>query len=375
VGTRGNGAVRTSQKTLTDWYHAPPPGTRSGVADYAATLRCALAEFGIPRVDLYHLGNNALHAAIYRAALVKPGVIVLHDTVLHHFLLGQLSREAYVDEFVYNYGEWRRDIAEELWAGRGSSGVDPRYFQFPMLKRITERARAIITHNEGAAAMARAHAPAGTAIHVIPHFFKPVPVPDHAETARFRESLGISQGATLFGIFGYLRETKRVVPSIQAFRRLNAVRPETALLLAGDAVSADLRRLLDFEADHPAIYRLPHMSESHLQTASAAVDCCINLRYPAAGETSGIAMRLMGIGKPVILTSGPENAGIPIGACLPVSHGVAETAELFDHMGMVAEFPQIAREIGLQARQHILTRHSLETVAREYWQVMCAVSS
>jgi hypothetical protein len=43
------------------------------------------------------------------------------------------------------------------------------------------------------------------------------------------------------------------------------------------------------------------------------VDACINLRYPAAGETSGIAIRLMGIGKPVLLTDG-EVLAFPEGA-------------------------------------------------------------
>src|SRR5207253_9475044 len=44
-----------------------------------APARCDIA--------LYHLGNNALHAAIYRRALDEPGVVVLHDAVLQHFLL------------------------------------------------------------------------------------------------------------------------------------------------------------------------------------------------------------------------------------------------------------------------------------------------
>lgn len=358
---------------MRNWFHAPPPGSPSGVADYAETLRRALEPFGQPEVDLYHLGNNPLHAGIYQAALDKPGVVVLHDALLHHFLLGRLTREQYLEEFVYNYGEWRRHLAEDLWAERSSAGVDPRYFHYPLLRRVVERSRAVIVHNPGAARIARDHGAA--CVHIIPHFFEPVPVPDHAGTARFRERVGIGQSAVLFGIFGYLRETKRVLPCIAAFRRVHAAIPDTALLLAGDAVSADLRRLLKTEAAHPAIYRLGHLTEHELLTAAAAVDCCLNLRYPAAGETSGIAIRLMGIGKPVILTAGEENAALPPASCLPVRPGVAEAAELFDHMVMVSQFPAIAKEIGMHARRHILDHHSLEAVARQYWQVLCAAAS
>ena len=375
MGAGGNGVVRATEKGFMNRQHAPPPRSRSGVADYAVTLGRDLAKFGAPGVDLYHLGNNALHAEIYGMALRKPGVIVLHDAVLHHFLLGQLTREKYVDEFVYNYGEWRRDLAQELWEARGSSGVDSRYFRYPMLKRIMANARAVITHNAGAAEMAREHGDAGTPIHIIPHFIEAGPAPDHADTARFRERLGVAQGTRLFGMFGYLRETKRVAPTIRAFLRLNAVRPNTALLLAGEAVSGDLRRLLESEARHPAIHRLPHLSAEDLAVAAAAVDCCVNLRYPAAGETSGIAMRLMGIGKPVIMSAGPESAGLPKGAWLPVSQGIAEGAELFEHMMVVTEFPRMGRDIGIEARRHVLGRHALSAVAQEYWRVMCAAAS
>jgi glycosyltransferase involved in cell wall biosynthesis len=357
---------------LNDWYHAPPPGTRSGVADYAGTLRRELAPFGMPDTDLYHLGNNALHSGIYRKALEKPGVIVLHDAVLHHFLLGHLTRERYVEEFVYNYGEWRRPLAESLWEERGSSGVDPRYFEFPLLKRVVERSGAVIVHNRGAASIVRAHGLQGTPIHIIPHFFEPAPLPEPAETARFRQNIGLGQGTTLFGIFGYLRETKRILPCLAAFRHLRAARPDTALLLAGNAASGDLRRLLDSEARQPGIYRLGHLSDRDLMLAGATVDCCLNLRYPAAGETSGIAIRMMGLGKPVIVSDGPENGDIPPAAVLRVAHGVAEQAELFEYMMMVAEFPRIAKDIGAAARKHVLARHSLPVAAREYWKVLCS---
>jgi glycosyltransferase involved in cell wall biosynthesis len=342
------------------------------VADYAETLLVALARFGPLPVPVYHLGNNPLHSSIYREALRNPGVVILHDAVLHHFLMGALSREAYVAEFIYNYGEWRRELAGELWEERGSSGSDPRYFRFPMLKRAVESARAVVAHNPGAAAAARDHG--AKRVSVIPHFFEPAGG-DPADPILFRERLGVAQGATLFGMFGYLRETKRVLPSIQAFRRLYNSNPNVALLLAGEPVSADLARLLQIEADHPAIFRMGHLDDRTLLTAASAVDCCINLRYPDAGETSGIAIRLMGTGKPVILSQNEANSNFPASACLRVLPGVAEPAELFDHMSMVAAFPSVGRDIGRAAARHIAEHHSLDVVVRQLWQVLCEAGS
>ena len=210
MGASGNGALRPPQETVTVGYHAPPPGSHSGIADYAETLRHALQRFGkvetaSARADihLYHLGNNKLHEEIYRRALATPGVVVLHDAVLHHFLLGSLSHDEYIAEWVYNYGEWRRDMGEELWEMRAKAQVDPRYFDFPMLRRIVEKSLAVVVHNPGAAAMARCIA---DKVEVIPHFCEVSEPPSAADTAEFRQRIGVGQGTRLFGIFGYLRE-------------------------------------------------------------------------------------------------------------------------------------------------------------------------
>ena len=357
--------------------HAPPPGSHSGVADYAEALIPALRKFGSVEanadVHLYHLGNNRLHADIYASALATPGVVVLHDAALHHYLLGTLSYEHYMAEWLFNYGEWRRELGEELWRGRARSGTDARYFQFPMLRRIVESSLGVIVHNPGAAAAARAHAVAHVTAHVtvIPHFFDPPAEDFHpVEIAEFRRRIGAEPVTTVFGIFGYLRETKRVISCLASFRRLRAARPDVALLLAGEAVSPDLGRLLSTEAGHPGIHRMGHLSERELRLAAASIDCCLNLRYPAAGETSGIAIRLMGIGKPVIGSDIPENADIPETAMLRVAPGPSEAEELFEQMALIAAFPQIGREIGAQAAAHIRNQHSIEAVAQQYWQAL-----
>jgi glycosyltransferase involved in cell wall biosynthesis len=242
-----------------------------------------------------------------------------------------------------------------------------------MLRRIIERSSAVIVHNEGACRIVRMQG--ARHVHTIPHFCEVDEQTDPAGSALFRRRLGIGQGTTFFGVFGYLREPKRVLPCIKAFHRLNAARPDTALLLAGEVVSADLGRILQNEAKSPATRQLGHLSERHFRLAGAAVDCCLNLRYPGVGESSGIAIRLMGLGKPVIVTDNAENSDFPPAAVLRVSPGVAEAEELFDHMLLVTEFPAIARAIGSEAKLHIRRCHALDAVARQYWEALCAAAA
>ena len=82
----------------------------------------------------------------------------------------------------------------------------------------------------------------------------------------------------------------------------------------------------------------------------------------------------MGLGKPVIVTDNAENSDFPDNAVLRVAVGVAESAELFDHMLLVTEYPQIAREIGREAQLHIREHHALEPVAKRYWETLCAAA-
>jgi glycosyltransferase involved in cell wall biosynthesis len=363
-------------KVTTTGFYSPLPPARTGVADYAAALLAELrrhgkVEIAPARCDiaLYHLGNNALHAAAYRRALQQPGVVVLHDSVLHHFLLGQLSEGAYIEEFVYNYGEWNRGLAGELWRSRASSASDNRYFDSPLLKRAAERARAVVVHNPAAGCVVQAHAPQARIVE-IPHLFQPPPAASDADRLRYRQSLGIAPGAFLFGMFGYLRESKRLIPALQAFAEVHRELPETAMLVAGSFVSRDLARAAAPLLLAPGVIRLPHLSERDFWLAAASVDACINLKYPAAGETSGIAIRLMGLGKPVILTDSPECARYPEDACVRVPPGAAEGDSLRQHMILLASLREAAKAIGENAAAHIEERHRLECVGRQYWQLL-----
>jgi glycosyltransferase involved in cell wall biosynthesis len=365
---------------VTVGFHAPLPPARTGVADYAAALLDALRRHGgveagarEASVHLYHLGNNRLHREIYRRALKKPGVAVLHDAVLHHLFLDWLDRRAYVEEFVYNYGEWHRDLAEELWAGRAQSAADPRYFRRPMLRRIAEASRAVVVHNPAAARMAMEHAP-GARVHLVPHLCAAVPQTPAAELARVRQRAGIPARNFVFAVFGFLRETKRLPVILRAFEELRRQNVDATLLVAGEFVSSDLERAVTPRMDRPDIVRFGWTEERRFWQLAETSDACINLRHPAAGETSGVTVRLMGLGKPVIVTEGEEVSAFPEGTCLRVAHGVAEHEELSHYMMMLARSPELAREIGRRAAAHIREKHSLEAAASTYWEILCGCS-
>jgi glycosyltransferase involved in cell wall biosynthesis len=350
---------------VTIGFHSPMPPARTGVADYSAALVAALRRryarvevnpAGGCDAEVYSLGNNPLHRDIYRRSLQRPGVAILHDAVLHHFFLGYNDERTYVDELVYNCGEWHRGTARSLWRDRAHSGHDPAYFRHPMLARVGDTARAIVVHNPAAAEMARRRAP----VVEIPHLFEPPPPVDAVKVIETRQPWG----RFVFGVFGYLRESKRVHEVCRAFARVRAARYDVGLVIAGEWVSADLARSMDPLLRQPGVVRVPHLSEAEFWTHAHAVDCCINLRYPTAGETSGIGVRLMGIGKPVMFTAGREIARIPETARIAIEPGQAEHDHLVASMLWLADNPEHARRIGRQAAAHIAEHHDPDSVAR-----------
>ncbi len=358
--------------TIGFWSPLPPEPT--GVAPYAAALlqalrRHATVEVNTRRADvqLYHLGNNQIHRAIYFRALERPGVVVLHDAVLHHFFLGALDRRSYIEEFVYNYGEWMCDLAAELWDRRSRSAQDPEYFRYPMLRRILEVSRAAVVHNPAAARMALAHCPGARVVEVPFPFWDPA-LPPLADILRWRQSAGIGPRTVLFGVFGYLRESKRLSVVLRAYQRLRGEGLGAVLVVAGQFCSQELERALS-PWMHEVI-RLPHLPEREFWKLAGATDVCLNLRYPAAGESSGLGVNMMGIGKAVVVTAGEETSRFPEDIVLRVDAGPPERAMLAEYMMWLTQFPEAAREIGRRAAEYIRQHHRIEQVAARYWEVL-----
>jgi len=291
--------------------------------------------------------------------------------VLHHFLLGRLGESDYIEEFAYNYGEAGRAAAAELWRERAGAAADARYFEFPMLRRVLERALAVVAHNPEAARMAREHAPEARVVE-IPHLFQaPAPPPSEAAAARYRQRLGVPPGAFLFGIFGHLRESKRLLPALETLAGLRRENPRVMALVAGDFVSAALERAVEPYFREPGAIRRPYLRESEFWLAAAAVDACINLRDPGAGETSGISIRLMGIGKPVLMTDSPACARFPEDACVRIARGVAERESLRQNARLLTSVAGAAAAIGQRGAEHVRERHRLEQVGTQFWELLC----
>ncbi len=349
------------------------PPARTGVADYSAGLVAALREHARVEVveragagydcAIYQVGNNPLHLAAYRGALAWPGITMLHDAVLHHLLLGTLDEECYVAEFTYNYGEWLRDVARELWQSRSRSASDSRYFSYPMLRRIVERSRVVVVHNPAARRMVE-QAATGTKVVEIPHYFVPPQLSGNG--LHTRDRLGIAPNDIVVAVFGYLRDSKRIGSVLKAMHAARRAR----LMLVGEFVSGDLEPALAPWLDASNVIRVGHVPETEFWRLAQITDICVNLRHPGAGETSGIGIKMMGIGKPVLVTNSEETAAFPELSVIRIDAGEAEVEMLAHYLRALSDNAEMRMEVGRRAAEHIARHHTLEGAAARYLEVV-----
>src|SRR5262247_271918 len=93
-------------------FFSPLPPARSGIADYSEALveqlrkRVDLQVFAsaAPAFDadiaVYQIGNNGFHGFVYETALEHPGIVVLHESNLHHLIADITINRGHWDSYV-----------------------------------------------------------------------------------------------------------------------------------------------------------------------------------------------------------------------------------------------------------------------------------
>ena len=359
---------------------SPLPPAPTGVAEYSARIGSELAKHTpvalltpaqagrareYERV-IYQIGNNGLHAPVYRAALERRGVVELHDAVLHHMLLGALTRREYEDEFAYNEGESKRPLGAALWRERALSGADERFFHYPLLRRLVESATGVIVHNRAARRSAAALAGCPK-IWEIPHYAEAPARSLFASDEALRRRWSIPAGSFVVACFGHQRPTKRLGSVLEACRRLGA---GCLLLIVGDFVEREYERALSARLESPRVVRIPYVGDDDFWRLAFLTDVCVNLRYPPAGETSANALKLMAAGKPVIVTRGEENEALPAGAVVRIDSGEPEVEMLTACLRWLMEAPEARAAVGREAAAHVQAAHSIARVIHEYKNII-----
>ena len=319
---------------------------------------------------LYQMGNSPAHAYIYRRALNEPGVLVLHDLVLHHLVawltINRGDAQSYIAAMRDAYGADGARLAQ-----REVLGIEAlNRFDYPLSERVMRNAHGVIAHSRYVADAVKRIAP-HVPVAQIPH-----EMPDIALLAQqdARAKLNLPQDARLIGTFGNLGPTKRTTVLFEAFRTVHQQYPNARLLLVGaSSPNFDARGLTEVFGLRDAVQIIGHVPFDQFHTYMAAMDVCVNLRYPTAGETSGAVLRGMALAKPQIVSRVGWFAELPDDAAAKIDVDDSEVAQLTVTLARLLQDHVLRAAIGENARRYVLTHCAAADAARYYAEFLRAV--
>ncbi|HXR12534.1 MAG TPA: glycosyltransferase family 4 protein, partial [Gaiellaceae bacterium] len=361
-------------------YFSPLPPSTSGIADYSALLLPALERLldvevvrpGRTRpvadsdVALYHVGNDPdAHGWIVDALRRRPGVVVLHDFVIHHLVagltIGRHDGHAYLAAMEREAGVPGRLLGYGVLEGRVPPLWEVRPQEFPLAGEVLDRATSVIVHSHYVEEHVRAHGYAGP-LRRIPHPAWPIPA---------IEPVRIS-GAPLIGCFGHINESKRIPQLLAAFAALRRKQHDARLLLVGsESPGFDLQgRIERTGLDATGVIREPYVEEARLWSLIAACDACVLLRAPTMGETSGAAIRALSLGKPLVVSDVGWFAELPDDVAVKVPVGGDEEVNALTAALRRLSDPAEAKAMGAAARALVERDHDVGRVAEQYAAVL-----
>ena len=358
-------------------YFSPFPPERSGISDYSALLLPALRErIDVEAVDrgqkkpprgtdlcVYHVGNNPdVHGWIVDALKRTPGVVVLHDFVLHHLVAGLTLARKDVAGYL-NAMEREAGLSGRLLALGVVDGCVPplwstRPEDFALAGDVLDLARehGLIVHSEHVRERALATGFDG------PIWRIPMPVWPAPPTAP-----AAVDGDPVIGSFGFLNANKRIPQLLEAFAALRVRHPRARLLLFGpEAPGLELERRVASLDLEDAVERHGYVDEAQFWSLLAACDVAVSLRWPTMGETSAGAIRVLSLAKPLIVSNVDAFRELPDDVVLKVAPDEREVETLTAALLALAEDPARCEAFSEAARAYASREHELGHVADLY---------
>jgi glycosyltransferase involved in cell wall biosynthesis len=341
---------------------------RVGVQRYRAD-RIPWLEINRADVSIYHIGNNpASHAEIWEVARQKPGIVVLHDTCLHHFFDGIYRRklhdlERYVEVMRRYYGPEGAHAARRNFVskGRENDGLAVRY---PLTEHALEGALAVLVHT------AQAHEHLRNVLPV-PVSYAPLPFRvDHS----FNAARSLAQVTPPFRlvVFGHLGSNRRV----------DAILTALAGMSERDHLSLDIYGILGRESEIKRQLKSTKLrnvkihgfvSDQELNCALSSAHIALNLRYPTMGEASGTQLRIWSHALPSLVSEVGWYASLPRDTVRMVRPGEYEISDIQRHLRDFLEDPGEFKGMGERGCARLLAEHSPQAYANALVELVCRV--
>jgi glycosyltransferase involved in cell wall biosynthesis len=339
----------------------------SNLGDYNSIRRIAAKDLDYGKPTIVHVGNSEFHDVAYSIATSSPTVVVLHDVFLHHARASLALRSGrmrqYWRELQIEYGAAGVAAGRALLAGTLDNGSD----DYPMFERLVRAARVTVVHSDYAAEMIRRRIPDAT-VRVVP---MGIPIPARIPKLAARRNLGLSDSAFIIGSITHVNPNKRISVVLRAMRRIVENVPHAVLLLAGTGSDGDLMtREIEVLGLQRHVRQYGYVDDWNARVLASALDACVNLRFPTAGETSASLLRLLGAGLPVLITDVGASGQLPDGIGLTIPVNENEVEMIAEVLRELARNVQLRDDAGQAAFDHVLRNNSMINMIDGYRDVI-----
>ena len=254
-----------------------------------------------PHVRVYQMGNNPPHRWILEAFAVRQGIVLLHDPSLFWLLKGT---PFFCDFYLERESGLVHCDAATHWINRPEMNeLDLCLAHMIYFNRIVaEYAHGVIVHSRFAADQIRAKVPGRPVAH-LPLILNTLCPDVDLALASLWSKAAAQRSVPRFGVFGYMTHHKRIAEIVEAMERLSQIE-RFELILAGrweGPLIERLRPLLDrLVASGHAVVRDEFLDRDEMLRMMVECDYVIGMRYPTAGESSGIATECNALGVPIV---------------------------------------------------------------------------
>jgi glycosyltransferase involved in cell wall biosynthesis len=319
-------------------------------------------------VNIYHIGNNDNHSHIYSVCLEYPGIVVLHEPMLHHFIFSQTvgnnRLREYIRELDYCYRAERGSVVKTALEARDENS----WYDYPLLDRLVDSSLGIIVHSEFARNKVLEVNPTA-AVKKICHHYAPPPVDGMRSAELLREILGVKPSEFLVGSLGYITSSKRIDVLLHVLASMKKLGYPVKLLLVGKLLpGCEVERWIEELGLGEQVIVTGFVDTRTFREYLNIPDIFVALRYPSAGETSGSVIKMMGAGRPVILSDHYAFSEFPDDCCVKISTDGTEAEELLEKLAYYADNPDERLALAERSRDYILAHHDIQDAAKSYVQ-------
>jgi len=330
-----------------------------------------LAELRDRDAIIYNLGNYLdYHQGIYEVSREHPGVVILHDRVLHHlfadlWLQGDHKHPPkYIERMRVHYGQVGATVAEEVLKGeRLPVWESEEVLEFPLYEESIETALAVVTHSADQARDVRDRWLGPVSELMLPSYRSVI---ERAARSFAGEVADLSDGRVRLLTIGHVNPNKQVDGVIRMLRSDPSLARLVDYRVAGSiseftSYGKELAQLVALGGSQLSVEFLGRLSDEDLEHEIARADIFVNLRHPNIEGASASLMRELAYGRPVLCFDSGYFAELQRDAVVRVPPG--DFDGLARRLRELLENPALRSEIGQRALA-VAREHSEAAYAR-----------